>query len=42
MVVHTCNPRFGKLSQEDGEFRASLGYIAGRKVVKMLLTGSES
>jgi hypothetical protein len=28
VVVHTCNPSIGRLGQEDGEFEASLGYIA--------------
>jgi hypothetical protein len=27
MVVHTCNPRLGRLRQEDCESQASLGYI---------------
>jgi hypothetical protein len=28
MVVHSCNPRFRKLRQEDHESKASLDYIA--------------
>jgi hypothetical protein len=27
MVVHACNPTFGRLSQKYGEFKDSLGYI---------------
>lgn len=25
---YTCNPRIWRLTQEDGEFKATLGYIA--------------
>jgi peroxiredoxin len=28
MVVHTCDPSIGRLSQEDSEFKVSLNYIA--------------
>jgi hypothetical protein len=27
LVVHTCNPAFGRLRQEDQKFQASLGYM---------------
>jgi hypothetical protein len=27
VVVHDCNPEFGRLRQENPKFKASIGYI---------------